>query len=173
MPKHNPTVSVPKSMKQRYAEITALTNDYCSKSLDKEYEQLSRFVTAALCRKKLSPLQLGSISTWACGIIHAVGFINFLFDKTTSPYVNATELANAFGISKSTVGNKSKQIRDLLKMNQFDYRWYLPSRIESSSMVWNITYNGFIVDARMLSRDIQAVAYEKGLLPYVHADKTS
>jgi len=38
-------------------------------------------------------------------------------------------------------------------------------------MVWNITYNGFIVDARMLSRDVQVVAYEKGLIPYVYADK--
>ena len=171
MPKHNLTVTVPKSMRQRYAEITALTDEYCSKSLDKEYAQLSRFATAALCRKKLSPLQIGSISTWACGIISAVGFINFLFDKTTSPYVSAADLANAFGISKSTVGNKSKQVRDLLKMNQFDHRWCLPSRIESSSMAWNIMYNGFIVDARMLSRDIQVVAYEKGLIPYIHADK--
>ena len=56
-------------------------------------------------------------------------------------------------------------------MHQFDHHWHLPSRIESSSMAWNIMYNGFIVDARMLSQDIQAIAYEKGLIPYIHADK--
>ena len=172
MPKHNSTLSVPKSMNQRYAEITALIDDYCSKTLDKEYAQLSRLATAALCRKKLSPIQLGSASVWACGIIWAIGFINFLFDKSTSPYVSAEDLAKAFGAARSTVSNKSKQIRDLLKMNQFDHRWYLPSRIESSSMAWNIRLNGFIVDARTLSRNIQEIAYEKGLIPYVHADKT-
>ncbi len=171
MLKHKPTTSVPKAMKQRYTEITALTDDYCSKNLDQEYAQLSRSAIAALCRKKLSPMQIGSASTWACGIIHAVGFINFLFDRSTTPYVSASDLADAFGISKSTAGNKSKQIRDLLKMKQFDHRWCLPSRIESSSMVWNIRYGDFIVDARQLSRDIQVIAYEKGLIPYVHADK--
>jgi len=30
---------------------------------------------------------------------------------------------------------------------------------------------GFMLDARTLHRDIQIVAYEKGLIPYVHADK--
>jgi hypothetical protein len=171
MPKHNPTVSVPKSMKMKYTEIIALTDSYCSKNLNEEYAQLVHLATAALCRKKLSPVQLGSVSIWAGGIIWAVGFINFLFDKSTSPYVNAEELANAFGAAKSTVSNKSKQIRDLLKMNQFDHRWYLPSRIESSSMVWTIMYNGFMLDARTLHREIQVVAYEKGLIPYVYADK--
>lgn len=171
MPKHNLTVSVPESMKILYTKITALTDDYCSKNLNEEYAQLSRLATAALCRKKLSPIQMGSVSTWACGIVYAVGFANFLFDKSTSPYVNATDLANAFGISKSTASNKSKQIRDLLKINQFDHRWCLPSRIESSAMAWTIMFNGFMIDARTLSRDIQAVAYDKGLIPYIHADK--
>jgi len=171
MPKHNSTVSVPKSMEMKYAEIIALTDNYCSKNLNEEYAQLVRLATAALCRKKLSPIQLGSASVWACGIIWAVGFINFLFDKSTSPYVSAEDLAKAFGAAKSTVSNKSKQIRDLLKMRQFEHHWYLPSRIESSSMAWTIMYNGFMLDARTLHRDIQVVAYEKGLIPYVHADK--
>jgi hypothetical protein len=171
MSKHNPTASVPKSMEMKYAEIIALTDNYCSKNLNEEYVHLIRLATAALCRKKPSPLQLGSVSVWACGIIWAVGFINFLFDKSTSPYVSADDLANAFGAAKSTVSNKSKQIRDLLKMRQFDHHWYLPSRIENSSMAWTIMYNGFMLDARTLHRDIQIAAYEKGLIPYVHADK--
>ena len=47
----------------------------------------------------------------------------------------------------------------------------LEPRIESSSMALTIMFNGFMVDARKLHRDIQVVAYEKGLIPYVHADK--
>ena len=171
MQKTNAATSVPKAMNRHYAEITELTDDYCSKKLSEEYAHLSRFATAALCRKRPSPLQSGSLHTWACGIIYAVGFVNFLFDKSTSPYVTAEELANAFSISKSTAGNKSKKIRELLKIQQFDHHWFLPSRIENTSMAWMITLNGFIVDARKLSREIQEIAYEKGVIPYVPADK--
>jgi hypothetical protein len=38
-------------------------------------------------------------------------------------------------------------------------------------MAWMISVNGFIVDARRLSREIQEVAYEKGLIPYIPADR--
>ncbi len=78
--KSNTKISVPKAMEPYYTAITELTDDYCSKNLNEEYAQLSRLATAALCRKKLSPLRLGSISVWAGGIIWAIGFINFLFD---------------------------------------------------------------------------------------------
>jgi hypothetical protein len=171
MSKNTASTSVPKAMKLRYAEITALTDEFCSKKLSEEYAELSRLATAALCRKKPSPLQSGPVSTWACGIIYAIGFVNFLFDKTTSPYVSAGELAGAFGISQSTAGNKSKQVRDLLKMHQLDHRWSLPSRIADSPFTWMISFNGFIVDVRTMPREVQEIAYEKGIIPYIPDDK--
>lgn len=170
MPKAKISLSVPTQMKPRYTEITALTDDYCAKYLNEEYAQLSRLATAALSRKKPSPLQTGSAKTWGCGIIYAVGFVNFLFDKNSSPYVSAGELASAFDISQSTAGNKSKQIRDLLKMHQLDHQWYLPSRVHDSPFVWMITFNGFIVDVRTMSREVQEIAYQKGIIPYVPLD---
>src|SRR3990167_2976193 len=169
--KNATSLSVPKAMQPRYAEITALTNDFCSKKLNEEYAQLSCLAIATLCRKKPSPLQNGPVSTWSCGIIYAIGFVNFLFDKTTSPYVSAGDLANAFGISQSTAGNKSKQIRDLLKMHPLDHRWSLPSRIADSPFVWMISFNGFIVDVRTMAREIQEIAFEKGIIPYIPGDK--
>lgn len=165
------SISVPKSMKLRYVEITTLINDFCSKKLSEEYAQLSRLATAALCRKKPSPLQNGAVSTWACGIIYAIGFVNFFFDKTISPYVSAGELASAFGISQSTAGNKSKQVRDLLKMQQLDHRWLLPSRVDDSPLTWMITFNGFIVDVRTMPREIQEIACEKEIIPYIPDNK--
>ncbi len=35
----------------------------------------------------------------------------------------------------------------------------------------SITLNGFIIDARTLSRELQEIAYRKGLIPYIFADK--
>lgn len=171
MAKPRTSLAVPETMKAHYNEIINLIESYCAAHLDEEYAQLGRLATAALGRKKPSPLTRGGVNTWACGIIYAVGFVNFLFDKSFAPYVTADELASAFGISKSTAGNKSKQIRELLKMHQFDHRWYVPSRLADSSMVWMIMVNGLIMDARTLPRDYQQIAYQKGLIPYVYADK--
>lgn len=39
-------------------------------------------------------------------------------------------------------------------------------------MCWMITFNGFIPNSKTLPRDVQFIAYEKDLIPYIHADKT-
>jgi hypothetical protein len=164
-------LKIPQAMRTVYTKITALIQDYCTKSLNQEYTDMASLVTAALCRKQPNPLLKGSIQAWACGILHAVGSINFLFDKSFPPYVSAQDLAHAFGVSTSYAGARSKQIRDALDMNYFDHRWMLPSRLEDSPIPWMISFNGFIVDVRTLDREIQEVAYQKGLIPYIYADK--
>ncbi|KKB96209.1 hypothetical protein SZ25_00706, partial [Candidatus Arcanobacter lacustris] len=57
------SLAVPKDMLKHYDAIILLTNDFASKYLNEEYAQLAREATAALCRKKLSPIQSGSIKT--------------------------------------------------------------------------------------------------------------
>ena len=54
-------------------------------------------------------------------------------------------------------------------MRQMDYHWCLPNQLHNHAFAWMITFNGFIVDARQLEPEIQEIAYEKGLIPYVHA----
>lgn len=167
MPKQQHSNKIPEQMQSYYQSITALTDTFCEQHLNGEYQEMARFVTAALCRKKLCPLFSGKINVWAGAIIHAIGTINFLFDKSEKPYVSTASLARAFNSSQSTISNKAKQIREILKMRSFDHHWMLKSLIEQSSMAWMITFNGFIVDARSLPIEIQKAAYEKGLIPYV------
>ena len=69
------------------------------------------------------------------------------------------------------MSNKSKQIRDLLKITQFDLNWTLPSKIEDRPLAWMISINGFIADARHLPLEIQEEAFRKGLIPYIPAQK--
>jgi hypothetical protein len=57
--------------------------------LDEEYAGLARSVVAKLARKRPSPIQSGRASTWAGGVVYALGQVNFLFDPDTKPY--ATE----------------------------------------------------------------------------------
>jgi hypothetical protein len=44
--------------------LVALTDAFCRAHLDEEYAQLARQVTAALCRKRPSPLATGNLKTW-------------------------------------------------------------------------------------------------------------
>ena len=158
---------VPKALGVRFAAISELTDAFAQRYLDEGYEQWIRYVTAALCRKRPSPLERGQIKTWACGITHALGMVNFLFDSSQTLHIRAADLYAHFGVSQSTGQAKSKQVRDLLKMWPMDPNWTLPSHLEKNPMVWMISVDGLIVDVRSMPRDIQLVAYQKGLIPYL------
>ena len=162
---------IPKQMKAKFDAIVVLTDTFCNKHLNEEYAQLARQAVAALCRKRPSPLMKGRVNTWACGIIYALGFVNFLFDKSQEPYMSAADLCKGFGVSKSTGSAKSKTIRDALDMVQMDPNWYLPSKIDDNPMAWMIMVDGFVLDARTMPREVQEVAYRKGLIPYIPEDK--
>ncbi len=165
--------NVPKSMQEKYRSIIEITDDFSATSLNEEYAQLIRYATAALCRKRPSPLIRGKVNSWACGITHALGMVNFLFDKSQSPYVGASDLYKAFKIGQSTGQGKSKEVRDILGMYQMDANWSLPSKLDSNPMVWMLSVNGMIMDIRSLPREIQEEAFEKGLIPYIPDDKKS
>ena len=126
-----------------------------------------------LARKRPSPLARGKPEVWACGIVYALGTVNFLFDKTQIPHMRADELCALFGVSQSTGANKAKLIRDMFGMFQMDPRWCLPSFLDKNPMVWMIQVNGLIMDARYVPREIQEEAYRLGLIPYVPADRSS
>lgn len=80
-------------------------------------------------------------------------------------------MATAFGLSKSTVGNKSARIKDLLRIDIADPSWTLPSRLDKNPMAWLISVNGLIIDARFAPRPIQEEAYyRKGLIPSIPED---
>jgi len=171
MPRPTKSEKAPKAMQAKFDEIVALTDAFCKEHLDEEYAQLARQATAALCRKRPSPLERGRVDVWACGIVYALGTVNFLFDKTQTPYMSAADLCEAFGVSKSTGASKAKLMRDTLDMMQMDPNWYRPSQMDDNIMAWMIMVNGLIVDARRLPREVQVIAYEKGLIPYIPADR--
>ena len=158
---------VPKKMQPTFEAVVALTDQFCKECLNEEYAQLAHQVTATLCRKRLTPLRQGQPRSWASGIIYELGFVNFLFDRSQDPHTNASELCEWFGVSKSTGSAKSKEVRDALHMRQFDPNRCLPSRLDENPLAWMITVNGLIVDARWMRREVQELAYEKGLIPYI------
>ena len=167
MPSKQRSISVPEAMQSRYQEICALIDAICKERLNDDYARLCRELAAALARKRPSPLIGGHAKTWACGIVYTIGFVNFLFDKSQNPHMRADEICAWFGVAPNTGGNKSRQIRDLLRISQFDVTWMLPGIAEESPLSWMISVDGFIMDARSAPRPIQKEAYRKGLIPYL------
>lgn len=159
--------TVPKAMQAKYDEIVALTDAVCQQYLNEEYAELARKAAAKLARKRPSPLVNGPVKSWACGIVYALGQVNWLFDRSQTPHLSATELCKAFGVAPSTGGNKAKVVRDALKMSWYRPEWILPSKIDENLMVWTISVNGLLVDARKMPFPIQLEAYQKGLIPYI------
>jgi hypothetical protein len=159
--------SVPKKMQARYGEIVALTDAFCEKHLTDEYAQLCRKLAAKLSRKRPSPLARGRAQSWAAAILYTIARVNFLFDPSQTPHMRADELCRKMGVSQGTASAKSTQIMDMFGIIQMHPDWTLPSQIDENPMAWMIMVNGLIVDARHMPREIQEVAYRKGLIPYV------
>ncbi len=162
---------VPKTMREKYDEITTLTDAFCTRHLNDDYAKLVRQATAALARKRPSPLARGKAAGWACGVTHAIGMVNFLFDPSQTPHLKAGELYAGFGVSQSSGAQKSKQVRDVLNTFQMDPNWCLPGLIEDNPLAWLLELNGFAVDARTLPRELQEEAFDLGLIPYLPAER--
>lgn len=173
MAKVKKTENVPEKMRNKYEAIIEITNSFSKKNLNDEYAQLIRYAVAALCRKRPSPLATGKVNSWACGIVYAIGTVNFLFEKSQTPYIRASDLCDEFGLGQSTGQGKSKLVRDLLNTYQLDPNWSLLSKLDDNPIVWTLSVNGLLVDVRGMSREIQEIAFEKGLIPYIPADKKS
>lgn len=151
--------------------IVGMIDDFCRDHLNEEYAVLCRKLAEKLARKRPSPLLSGKPNAWAAGIVRTIGMLNFLGDKSHKPYMKMTDIDKAFGVSESTASTRSTTIRNMLKINHLDFEWMLPARIDKNPLVWMLNVNGFMMDIRDAPREAQEVAFEKGLIPYIPADR--
>lgn len=166
MLKHS-TKRIPVHLKDRFSKVENLIATYARDNLDDEYLEYCLYLTAALARKKETPFVKGKEKLWACGIIHAIGMVNFLFDKDTDPFVTASDLYSSFGVSSSSVSAKSKFIRDLFDMFPSDPNWTIPSRQYDNPLIWLASVNGHIVDLRQMPLEIKEQAFEQNIIPFI------
>ena len=161
---------VPKKNRQLFEQIVELIDAFCDTHLNDSYKELCDHMAGAICRTHL-PLSSSSPAAWAGGIVHAVGWVNFLHDPKQSPHMTSAQLAEGFGISQGTMTAKSKIIRDKLDLMQLDPDWCLPELLIDNPLVWMFDVDGLIMDIRMAPREAQEEAYEMGLIPFIPADK--
>src|SRR3712207_6591927 len=158
-------------MQATYGAIVAPTDAFCRDHLNDEYRDLARAMTAALCRKRPSPLASGQPRTWACGIIYALGQLNFLSDKASRPHMAMAAVCAAFGVGQSTASAKARAIMDALRTHRMDPTRMLQRFVARYPLVWMAEVNGMLVDLREMPREVQVIAYERGMIHYVPADR--
>ncbi|HLB34305.1 MAG TPA: DUF6398 domain-containing protein [Chthoniobacterales bacterium] len=161
---------VPDPIKEQFMEVVTIVEKLCNEKLNSEYCDLAVELAAKIARKRPSPLFSGSKTVWAAGIIHALGMVNFLFDKSQIPHLSSRDLCEWFDLPQNTINGKSKAIRNMFKIYHFDPKWCLPSKLEDNPMIWLISINGFMVNVKYATRDIQVAAYQAGLIPYIPAE---
>lgn len=129
-------------------ELIKKTGDFCRTYIDAEYEELCKKLIEKMARKRAVPFVAGRIEIWAAAIIHTIGGINFLFDKSFKPYATMDDICSHFEVSKSTAGQKAKVIRDMFKIGHYDPEFSTQRMIKNNPYA-NLGYlNGFLVNLR-------------------------
>jgi Domain of unknown function (DUF6398) len=171
IPRPIPKLQVREETDEALGIVIGLIDQFCKEHLNEEYAVLCRKLAEKLARKRPSPILSGSPNTWAGGIVRTIGWVNFLHDKSQTPYMRLSDIDAVFGISESTGAAKLAAIRKMFKIQQLDPNWTVQSRLDTNPMVWMLEVNGFMMDVRQAPRKIQEIAFTKGLIPYLPADR--
>ncbi|MFP5042877.1 DUF6398 domain-containing protein [Parasediminibacterium sp. JCM 36343] len=145
-------------LKDKQQQILDLVKEFCSNHLNDEYYELSDRLVKKLGRKRNPPFITGQPQIWAAAVIHALGTINFLFDKSSEPYASIDDLNDFFGTKKSTTSGKSKIIRDLLKLRTWDKEFSTKHMSENNPFANLVMFNGLIVPIDALPEPYQQAA---------------
>lgn len=103
--------------KEREAKILELAAAFCSEHLDEECAELCTKLVGRLGRECSCPLQSGKVEVWAAGAVYTICSINLLFSKKYRVKVSTTDICDYFGASASTISQKMRDIKDLLKID--------------------------------------------------------
>jgi len=158
-----------KEIKQAFTTIVKLTDSFCETYLDEDYLELCQEMAVELLEAGL-PINKGKPAGWASGIVHALGWVNFLHDPVQSPHMTSAQVAEGLGVSQGTMMAKSRIIRDELDIIALDPDWCLPALLKDNPLVWMLEVNGFIMDIRIAPREAQEEAYQLGLIPFIPND---
>ena len=106
-------------LKERETKITELAVGFCHEHLDEECAELCTKLVQKLGRKRSCPLQSGRLEIWAAAAVYTLCSVNFMFSKNSRLSTSSYEIAEYFGASGSTIAQKSRVVKDLLKISNF------------------------------------------------------
>ncbi|MDO4511980.1 MAG: DUF6398 domain-containing protein [Bacteroidales bacterium] len=133
-------------LKDREAKVIELATAFCNEKLDEECAMLCTKLIQKLGRKRTNPLQSGKLEIWAAAAVYTICSINFIFGKDSRLYLSSRDICEYFGTNNSTTAQKSKTIKELLKIRQFfDPDFSLKEIADENPFSILRMSNGFIV----------------------------
>ena len=130
---HNTSNMDKEARKARENEIVDRVVNFSKQHIDEEYAALGEKMVRKLGRKRTYPLDRGRLEIWAASVVYTIGSMNFLFDKSFEPYLPTSEICRLFGVSQSTVAQKSAQIREMLKLSRYWDKDFSTHRMNDSN----------------------------------------
>lgn len=136
-------------------QLVELTTTFCNLKINEEYAQLCEKLIRKLGRKRSVPFQTGKLENWAATIVYTIGVINFLFDKDSKPNLTLSDINDYFGTKQATVANKSRDIREMLKLGHFNTEFSTKSVLGASPMNQFVMIDGMIHPIEDLPEELQ------------------
>lgn len=134
-------------------QLTEMTTAFCGQHADAEYERLCKKLIDKMARKRTVPFSSGRVEIWAAALVHALGSINFLFDKSFPPHTTPDTLCDYFQVSRRTVAQKATLIRDLFKLGYFDPEFSTQRMLKHNPLAGLTRVDGFLVIPKPQFRD--------------------
>ncbi|WP_396170630.1 DUF6398 domain-containing protein [Flavobacterium sp.] len=142
-------------IKEKEAKLLEITGAFCAQKLDDEYFYLCEKLIKKMGRKRDVPFQRGKLEIWAAAIVHAIGSINFLFDKSFKPYITSDQISEYFETKNSTVSNKAREIRDMFNLSYYSPEFSTQKMNGSNPFNNMVMVDGFIVPLSTLPDNLQ------------------
>lgn len=142
-------------IKEKEKQLQDLVGAFCTQKIDGEYFGLCEKLINKMGRKRDVPFKSGKLEIWAAAVIHAIGSINFLFDKSFQPYIKSDEIHDYFGTKSSTVTTKSRQIKDMFDLGHFNPEFSTNKMINNNPFNKLVMINGLLSPVSMLPEDLQ------------------
>ena len=144
-------------IEKKKQKLIELTVGFCDAYLDDDYKQLCEKLILKMSRKHDVPFLRGSLEIWAAAIVHGLGSINFLFDRSFKPYASSKDISDYYGTVQSTVSQKAKRIRDMFKMSYWDKEFSTSYMKESDPFSDLVLINGIPIYKKSLPSNIQEI----------------
>jgi hypothetical protein len=159
------SLRIPPALAPRADRIIAATDRICDERLDGDYKGFARKLVGRLGRKRQSPLAFGEEPVWAGAVLYTVGRYNYLFEGGEQPHMTRDELGKLTGVPKRKMAEKSKEIRDFLRMGDLEPELMKRKYVHAIVNPYHMMVDGLIVDARGLPPEVQDEAVRRGLVP--------
>lgn len=108
-------------------EILNILKEVCIDNLNEEYLFLAENLSREIFQLNEFKLSKSKANSWACGIVHALGQKNGLFNTKSDINIKAQDFYKLFNVSSSTGLAKSKEIRELIDLD--NEKWTLTNNV--------------------------------------------